>query len=393
MYKTIKSTLIILLLTVGHSYGQNDFRKGFVITLDNDTIQGQVDYSNSSKNPKSCLFQGEEGKFDYSPNLILGFGYQDDKFFSSQIIEDAFVEVLLVGEISLYKSEEKFHVKKDTSVFDLESKKVEVVKDGKVGYRETSKWRGIVNYLVSDCSTKGVANLKLDERSLTEFFLKYNKCKGTGYTEFKTSKPWTKVDLGVSLGVSLSRIQLTSLGSYFYLDESYSSVDPTFGIITTISSPRVSDKLTFQAELNFRKSNYSSTFKDGGANPKFYYPSIDLTTLSIPLSFNYLFPSKNYSLYINGGLNLDLQLNSSTKLPSEQVFDDEVITLPESTFWRIRPFQFGLVGGIGMLRSFKKFKGSVVVRYFQMSPIYREGAISMVVNPSRISLTLIVFKR
>ncbi len=100
MNKKIKLTLILLLIIISSSFGQNDFRSGFIITLENDSIQGQVDYRSNSQNYKSCIFKGEQGELEYFPNQIVGFGYTNDKFFSSQIIEGSFVEVLVDGDIS-----------------------------------------------------------------------------------------------------------------------------------------------------------------------------------------------------------------------------------------------------------------------------------------------------
>ncbi|WP_436516384.1 hypothetical protein [Ekhidna sp. To15] len=394
MSKKFNLTLIVILISLSNSFGQNDFRNGYIITNDNDTIQGQADYRSNSKNYESCIFKSEEGEREYFSSQIKGFGYINDKFFSSQIIEGSFVEVLVDGDISLYRSRDKYHIKKDTSLYDLESIVEEVEIDGKIGTRETSRWRGILNYLTGDClknSTSSIASLKLDEKSLTRFILKYNSCKGSEFTEFKASKPWTQFDFGATLGLSRSEITTISSGSFAYLDNTYNSIDPSVGVLIAISSPRIAEKIAFQGELHFLKSSYSSLVELEGSSTQYHDTFIDLTTLSIPLSLKYSFPEKKYGLYLQGGINYDYHLRSDTRLLSEQVNGNVVNTFPESSAFEVNDNQIGYWGGIGILKSYQKFKGSLAIRYFQMSTLNKTNGFTA--NNNRISLNLILYKK
>jgi len=389
--KKIKLTLITLFVTIGSSFGQDDFRSGFIITIEGDTIRGQVHYRSNSKNYESSIFKEEQGEKEYYPNQILGFGFTNDKFFSSQIIKGSFVEVLVVGEISLYKSRAKFHIKKDTSFFNLESITEKVEIDGKIGTREKSKWRGIISYLISDClenSNSLTSSIKLDEKSLTRLIVNYNKCSRKDFIEYKVSKPWTKFDFGVTIGISKSRVQTTNeSGSFSFLDDSYSSIDPTIGVLIAISSPRITEKVAFQSEIHLMKSSYSSLVEVGGFQETF----IDLTTLSIPLSVKYTFPKKGYGLYLQGGINYDYHLSSNTKLLSENVTGNVVDTFPETSAFKINNSQIVYWGGIGILKSYRKFKGSVAIRYFQMPTLNKIQVFSADIN--RMSLNLILIKK
>ncbi|WP_185154523.1 outer membrane beta-barrel protein [Fulvivirga sp. M361] len=365
-----------------------------MITLENDTIQGQLDYRSNSKNYESCIFKGEQGRTEYYPNQILGFGYNNDKFFSAQRIKDSFVEVLVIGEISLYRSRGKYHIMKDTSFFDLESiiEKVEI--NGKIGTKENNRWRGITSYLISDClsnSNSIVSKLSLDEKNLTRLIVKYNKCRGAEYTEYKISKPWTKFDIGVTLGLSKSEITTDGSGSFSYLDNSYNSIDPSIGVLIAISSPRITEKIALQGELHFLKSNYSSLVELKGSSTQFHDTFIDLTTLSIPLSLKYSFPEKKCGIYLQGGINYDHHLSSNTRLLSEQVSGNIVNTFPETTAFEVNDNQIGYWGGIGILKTYKKLKGSVTIRYFQMSALNKTNGLTA--NNNRISLNLILFKK
>ena len=396
MKEKINLTLITLLLTLGSVFGQHDFRSGFIITLESDTIQGQVDYRANSKNYASCIFQSAQGVSEYYPNQILGFGYINDKFFSSQIIESSFVEVLVRGEISLYKSRDMYHVKKDTLLYDLVSTVEKAEIDRQVGMREKSRWRGILSYLVSDClknSNSLTADIKLDEEALTQFVVKYNKCSGQEFIEYKVSKPWAKFDFGATIGVSKTEIQRIDRSvSYPFLADSYSSIDPTIGLITTVSSPRITEKIAFQGEIHFLKSDYASLVELKRPFNQFHDTFIDLTTLSIPISLMYSFPEKKYGFYVQAGVNYDYHLSAEIRVLSEQVDGSTVNTFPERSGFDINSHQIGYWGGIGILKTYQRFRGSLAIRYHQMSALNRTDGLVITSN-NRASVNLILFKK
>ncbi len=388
--------MILVTLFVIHFgvFGQNDFRNGFVIMLDSDTIQGQVDYRTGSKNFKSCIFKGQKGESEYFPDQISGFGYHNDKFYSSQIIEGAFVEVLVIGKISLYKSIDKFLINKNDTYFELEEVNEEIEIEGKVGTMDKGKWRGIITYLISDClqnASELTSKIKLNEKSLTKLMVKYNKCQGIEFTEFKASKPWTQFDLGISIGVSKSKIYSDASGDIPYLDDSYTSIDPTLGVIVAMSSPRISERIAFQGELYFLKSSFSSLALVEEYSTRYYDTYIDLTTLSMPFSFKYSFLEKKYGFYLQGGLNYDFHFKSNTRVLSEEVNGNVVNTFSETSAFKVNNNQIGYWGGIGIRKSYKRFGGSIAIRYFQMSALNK--GYEYTVNNNRISLNLILFNR
>lgn len=380
---------------ISNSFGQKDFRKGFVITLEHDTVNGHLDYRSNSKNYKSCIFKSEHIEKEYHPTQILGFGYVNDKYFTSQITKNSFVEVLVTGRMSLYKSIDKYVIKKDTSFYDLKNLTTEQVDiDGKIGTNKDYKWRGLLTYLVGDCldnSSKLTSGISLDEKSLTQLLVAYNKCSGKAFTEYKASKPWTKFEFGASLGVVQSEILINKESAiYSYLDDSYRSVDPSIGLLIAISSPRVTERLAFQGEIHFIKSAYSSLIKNGNST-EYHDIYIDLSTLSVPLSLKYSFPEKKYGWYLQGGASYEFHLISDTKRLSEYVIGNVVNTAEEKPAFEVNANQIGYWGGIGILKSYRKFKGSISIRYFQMSPLNKTEGFSA--NNNRISFNLILFKK
>ena len=82
----------------------------------------------------------------FKPDQILGYGIVEGYYYSSVVLERSFVEVLVEGKLSLYHSEKRYHVKKDTAVYHLQSDKELIKKDGKErGIIEQSRWQGKLN--------------------------------------------------------------------------------------------------------------------------------------------------------------------------------------------------------------------------------------------------------
>lgn len=396
MNKKIELTLIILLIMIGNSFGQKDFRNGFIITLEHDTIHGQVNYRSNSKNYKSCIFKSEQGETSYYPTQILGFGYVNDKYFTSQITKNSFSEVLVTGQMSLYRSKGKYLIKKDTTLYNFELKTEQAETDGKIGIKKNNRWRGLLTYLIGDCldnAGKLTSKISLDEKSLTRLLVAYNKCSGKAFTEYKASKPWTKLEFGASLGVTKSEILITNESPAFsYLDDSYRSVNPSIGLLIAISSPRITERVAFQGEIHFIKSAYSSLVESDGVSSTAYHDTyIDLSTLSVPLSLKYSFPEKKCGWYLQGGINNEYHLDSDTRLLSEYVTGHVVNTAAERPAFEIKNNQIGYWGGIGVLKSYRKFKGSISIRYFQMPVFNKTEGFSA--NNNRISFNLILFKK
>jgi len=389
----LRFNLIIFFSYVASSLiAQTDFRSGFIITSSQDTILGEIDYRSNAKNYESCIFRDQEGETIYAPNQIAGFGYDNDRFFTSQIIDETFVEALVVGELSLYRSKDKFHLKKDNNIFDLESIIEEIRQGGKILKTEKGRWKGIISYLIRDCLPHPedlVSTVELSERSLTKLIVKHNKCKGGRYIEFKANKPWAKIELGVKAGLTSAKIQTQDNLSYFlYLDDSYMTIAPTIGAQLTISSPRITEDFAFESELHFSRSNYSSLVKISKTSVIYHDTYITLNTISLPLSLKYLFPEKRYSFYVQAGVNFDYNLSSKTRLLTERVSGMVVETDIEHQAFIINSKQIGYWGGVGIHRSFAKLKAAITVRYFEMSNLSMTRGLTA--HNSQLSINFII---
>lgn len=395
--KAIIVCSIMILFTINKAYSQSEFRSGYIITLDNDTIYGDVAYRSDIKNYKSCQFKIDENITTYSPQQLRAYGFLNDKFFTSTVINDFFVEVLVQGRLSLYKHNNYFLIEKNKKHYKIENKTIKVEKPGTVEkIREDNRWRGIISILISDYFSNPneiIKNLTYGEKSLTKLVIRYNKVKASDFTVFKISKAWTKVDLGLSIGITKSTIKIENQTQpYLFLDNSYSTFNPLIGFVVAVSSPRISEKIAFQSEIYFSKSSYSRLVEINNTySTEFHDTYFDFTTITIPISIKYSTPEKDFSFFAQAGVFYNLNLNSSTRHLSERVTNNIVDTQSETAAFTIKDRQLSYWGGIGILKSYAKCKVSVGLRYFQLSNINETNGFNA--NNNRITLNIIIYKK
>ncbi|MFC2186366.1 hypothetical protein ACFCT7_03535 [Fulvivirgaceae bacterium LMO-SS25] len=390
-------TLFLSLIFSNSLYSQNDYRSGFIVTNEYDTIEGSINYRSNLSNYQSCQFKNEQGETEYLPNQIMGFGYFNDKFFTSGILDSTFVEVLVLGEINLYKSLNKYHLKKDDEIYHLETEiKIGRI-NGVLAERDASKWRGILGFLVSDCLVginEIIKNLKFQERSISEIVVKYNKCSGSPFKEIKAKKPWTLFEFGASVGLNSSDIQIINgTDGYPGISKNYNSFDLSPGILISISSPRLTENVSFNSELYYINSKYTSLkILQGSLNTspiEYHATYIDINALSVPLSIKYSFPEKKIGLFLQGGINYVIHLNSKAQYFKEIVVGSIVNTMNEQAAFEINENQVGFWGGVGIQKSHKKLKGSLSLRYTKNSNHGQASNLKAANSQFSMNLTLI----
>jgi len=393
MKTTFSLTILFLFIAIGSTLSQTDFRDGFIITLQNDTIRGEIAYRSNSKNYKSCIFKLNKKKTTYLPNQIVGFGYEQGAFFSTQIVKDTFVEVLVVGKLSLFKSKSKYLLRKENEMIELVANREMVEENGEYGYRGGKLWRRLVYAQIKDCTDANydlMDKLKFDEKRLTKLVVNYNKCSGANFIETKANQPWTKLSVGVMIGLSTTTINnvKNQFDFFEHLDDTYTSTNPSIGVGVEFSFPRISDKIAIRAETHFIKSSYASFLEfERGEATEFFDTYIVLNTLSIPVSIKYIFLKKKVDLYVESGVSVERNINGESRLFAEKIIRGVVTTEPVDRALEIKSTQFGYWGGIGLEKKFEKISLGLSARYVQLSPLNKIG--SFTARNNRFSVNLI----
>jgi hypothetical protein len=98
------------LLLIGQLSAQHDYRMGYIITNEQDTVYGLIDYRSDIRNAFTCSFKKNETDIvtDYTPSDIAAYRYIDNKYYISRNIgsenvpKQVFLEYLVNGVAKLY---------------------------------------------------------------------------------------------------------------------------------------------------------------------------------------------------------------------------------------------------------------------------------------------------
>ena len=305
---------------------------GYVITNNNDTLRGIIDYRTDAKNARSCHFMadGETAYKEYLPNEIKGYRLSDTgAYYVTRTFpidgeqRTFFAEFLLEGGVSLYR-----HKENTVEYFYL------VDADGKVAtIRET----GDVIHLRDDQITAQRIKLveatqifQKSQKTLKELWampqvsaeqlLKLTKAYNiefyaeAGETEFYQkdirSSDGIIAHLRFEAGVGISNMKFLPNSPQYYDPIETTSLLPIVGVGTDVILPRLSKNLMLQVML------YYSYNKGDPAQEKHYPFKREWTfhdvCLQVGAAYSFL-PEKRISPLIRAGVSLDYLLGLETE--------------------------------------------------------------------------------
>ncbi|HEY0741689.1 MAG TPA: outer membrane beta-barrel protein [Chryseosolibacter sp.] len=397
-------TLIFLFLSIWlTAAGQAGFRDGYVITLTNDSIKTQVEIGASHANYTVCTTKQNDVIKGYRPSEIKAYGVYGGRSFQSGILDDVFVEVLISGELAVYKYNSSFHIKKADRIFSPEEKEIEATRTDAAGNVIASgtvidtRWKGQLASLINDCkiSENTLRNIQLTERKLVALALEYNACRGETSVVHKSSEPWTRVALGLNVGITNTTLTPVSGASYEYeyFPDSYNSWNPTFGAFLSLSAPKIDGRLAFHIGANVTGASFNSYVVRNNPydNVTEYTTRIRMTVLSFPISMHYEFTNGKFSPFVEAGFSYDRILSGHSDVTAlvrrqagiEREYRDAL------TF---RKSQFGLGVGAGIvMNTLKKYRPSLTLNYYSTSQMNDDPALR--VRGSRMAASIIVMKR
>lgn len=392
--------LFLLLVVTKTGFSQTDFRKGYYITIANDTITGLINYREGANAYKLCDFRKTktDNTTTYTPGEIAGYGFVDDKIFQSRTISSTdgssrqvFLEIIVKGAVSLYKLENIFYAEKDIVLHELSNETEEMYVNEVLVLRNSNKHIAILNILLFDCAElrPKIQQARLDEKSLTNLIEKYNECKGLSATTFKSNKPWIRLLVGATGGLNMSKIEFMLPSNNHDFDHLRSPFEtpsvPVFGLTFDILSPRVSERISFHGDVLYLNStSYGFSIQEIPFRTTRHYVTIELSQLKFPISFRYTFPIKKITPYFDLGASGTLHLNSNSSWTRETQTIDFVETFNGEAL-EMKKNQVGYWGGIGVLKSVnKRLNAFVELRYEKTDGITENS-----INPQTLLRTKI----
>ena len=311
---------------------QTDFRPGYVITNNNDTLRGFIDYRGDARNSKKCDFKETRNGVvqEFLPFSIKGYRFNESKYFISKCITSdstkiqLFLEFLVDGIANLYYYHDSanphyFIEKEDGKLHELtnEHKRVRINEAEYV--RETKSYIGMLTFAFADCHQLFplINKAKLNDKSLIELTKKYHEyvCNSEKCVIYEKLLPSVRVRIAPFVSMNSSYLRIGNNPLYETVKFKAANY-PTLGVLLNTSLPKASEKLSFQLSGEFGKGYF---YGAGDYNP---YSSTNLTfeevqihtsLLTLKAGLKYTYPIGKIRPTLNIGGNLVKLINKNGK--------------------------------------------------------------------------------
>jgi|WetSurMetagenome_2_1015567.scaffolds.fasta_scaffold00436_3 hypothetical protein len=194
-------TLIVLISA--ECFGQNDFRPGYIVTNNLDTIHGAINLKSNVRNSKSCEFKGDKSdeRKLFLPGDIYGYRIENYKFYVSRQIEingakrSVFLEYLIKGIVDLFyyidSGDEYYFIYRDGVLYPLTNNQIQVTLNDKVFEQRSNSYVGMLKTLFKDSpeTLKDVEKVSFGYEPLIRISKEYhnNVCKSQDCIDFTHS--------------------------------------------------------------------------------------------------------------------------------------------------------------------------------------------------------------
>lgn len=269
-------------------FAQTDFRPGFIITGNGDSVGGKIDYRSDFLMSTVCTFKSSDNAVtDYSPYDLAGYRFTESKYYVSKEVKGKkhFLEYLIKGKISVFYNRDKegdhYYIEKEREqIIELPYvKEVRVVKGRQVFY-ESTKHIGILNYYMRDAPSLKSSIETIPEpshKNLIRLAQEYHHtvCKEEECIVYEKRKSIVHIlaegYVGAAKFKSLNTI-LNEVGASIYL-----------------SIPRTNERVFFKTGLIY---DFSPKREDS------------IRTYRIPLHLQYIYRVHRIQPKVSGGVNL-----------------------------------------------------------------------------------------
>jgi len=334
------SLFLIIFLCLTDLKGQTDFRPGYVITNENDTLHGLIDYRGDARNSKKCDFKDKRSSVvkEFLPFSIKGYRFDDGKFYISKNVKSngkeiqLFLEFLVNGISDLYyysdgKNLYYFIEKSDGQLFELTNEEKKYGEDGSEYTRQSNRYIGLLKYTFADCPQifPLINKARLEDKSLIEITKKYHDyvCDDQMCIIYEKQLPVIKVTFGSFVSMNSSFLKFNNSPNYDAINFKVASY-PTIGLLLNTSLPRANEKLSFHISGEFGKSYFYGT-NINPLNTAFEEVHLHASILKVKGGFKYTYPKGKIRPTLKLGGNLLWLLNRDGRRIKDMHYNTTII--------------------------------------------------------------------
>ena len=299
----------IFLLCLSELKGQTDFRQGYVITNENDTVNGLIDYRGDMGNAQKCVFKVSEASLvkEYKPFDIQGYRFKDSKYYVSKTVVvnsakvQVFLEFLVHGTADLYSYNDSktfyfFIQKSGQKIVELVVRKVLSKNDRSSYLRERNEYIDTLKFVLADSPRffPVINRTALDAPSLMMLIKRYNNYVSSEKAVFYEKQP-PDVKLTIAPFISLNSTSLTFDHSELYEALNFKQTHyASIGLQLNASLPKSSRTFSFQGSAELGKSHFYGSAVHPLNPLKFEDVNLRITTLKGKVGLKYTYPTGKF---------------------------------------------------------------------------------------------------
>ena len=337
--------LLLLLFYLSDLHGQTLFRPGYVITNENDTLHGLIDYRGDVRNAKRCDFKTDLNATvqEFTPLTIKGYRFVDSKYYVSRRIKSndeevqIFLEYLVNGISDLFfyadlTQNHYFIEKSDGKLIELTNQSRTISVEGIDYIKESKNFVGLLKIAFNDCPQifPLINRAKFENKSLIDISKRYHeiKCNGEKCIIYEKQLPVMRYRFAPFISLNNSMLKFSDIDIYEDIVFKMST-SASLGISMNASMPDLNEKISFQVSAEFMKNYHYGT---GYIQSYRAFEEVHLHTSSMKFKggFKYTWPKGNLRPTLLVGANLIRFLKSEGRR-IEESYSNSVITTQEYT--------------------------------------------------------------
>ncbi|WP_165823906.1 hypothetical protein [Pseudochryseolinea flava] len=347
---------------------QGDFRPGYYITLQHDSVSALIDYrSNKASSKKVTYKQTSKSKAKrFFPGEILAYGFDNGRRFISKKIRIEkgepekliFIEQLVAGKLSLLVYHGTYFAEKD-SIYKLTKDIQDAIKtrSGASAIVTRKPYIGLLNYLMHDCGLSA-DGARYERRKMIDLVSSYNRCKDATHVVYNTDLQNIKFSWQLFAGIDNSKL-IPENGEIDFQKSSTA----LYGLGFDVSSPRLFDRLFFTVEAQYSEKDYLGYYQEGVSQISRYDIFLDAKALRIATGVKYNFSNDAQTPYIKFGCSYAVVSDANIKFLREHEFPKGVVSTSSSSLSLKEKNQTALWASVGFTQHvYGRYKGFVEVR-------------------------------
>lgn len=343
--KFLSISIIVFLCSIAHVFGQNKISEGYIITLQGDTVHGEVKDLGLNGNVKICVFKPNDARefSEFKPGEIHSFRFNKKYYISKELnferhTDSLFIEFLVDGIVNLYYFQYNYilyYLIEDEAgvqtLIKVNNNTPTSIEDEVTAKVDRYRKIGTIKTVLKDYPPiySEVDNVYLENsRSMKNLIVSYHEGVCTDYdcidyTKIKT-QAW--IFLGFSFGLKKSALHFGGKDGIFkYVEnadlETFWSAYYSMDFSLTI--PSLSEKISMQSKLEFSKEKFKYTYSD-------LYESITSISYNYAawhVNFNYMIGSGDIRFIPYVGLGFNLYNNQDCTITGIPIgyYDEPII--------------------------------------------------------------------